>query len=110
MAGLDGGPFAADAWVRLVSAISGVLERFDADDVSPQQTRALRALSRLFTTHGVTVHVGRGGRRVATLGEGGPSAAGTRVRLRVLRGRLVLDALVNSIDRVEFFHPWKVRP
>jgi hypothetical protein len=29
--------------------------------------------------------------------------------LRVLRGRLVLDALVNSIDRVEFFHPWKVR-
>ena len=37
-------------------------------------------------------------------------AAGTRVRLRVLRGRLVLDALVNSIDRVEFFHPWKVRP
>jgi serine protease Do len=37
-------------------------------------------------------------------------AAGTRIRLRVLRGRLVLDALVNSIDRVEFFHPWKVRP
>ena len=36
-------------------------------------------------------------------------AAGTRIRLRVLRGRLVLDALVNSIDRVEFFHPWKVR-
>ena len=35
--------------------------------------------------------------------------AGTRIRLRVLRGRLVLDALVNSIDRVEFFHPWKVR-
>jgi serine protease Do len=36
-------------------------------------------------------------------------AAGTRIRLRVLRGRLVLDALVNSIDRVEFFHPWTVR-
>jgi serine protease Do len=36
--------------------------------------------------------------------------AGTKVRLRVLRGRLVLDALVSSIDRVEFFRPWKVRP
>jgi hypothetical protein len=36
-------------------------------------------------------------------------AAGTRIRLRVLRGRLVLDALVHSIDRVEFFHPWTVR-
>ena len=28
----------------------------------------------------------------------------------LLQRRLVLDALVNSIDRVEFFHPWKVRP
>jgi len=35
--------------------------------------------------------------------------AGTRIRLRVLRGRLVLDARVHSIDRVEFFHPWTVR-
>jgi serine protease Do len=36
-------------------------------------------------------------------------AAGTRIRLRVLRGRLVLDALVSSIDRVDFFRPWTVR-
>ena len=72
--GLDGGPHSADVWVRLVSAIGGVLDRYDADEVSPQQTRALRALSRLFTTHGVTVHVERHGRRVATLGEGGPGA------------------------------------
>lgn len=36
-------------------------------------------------------------------------SAGARIRLRVLRGRLVLDALVSSIDRVEFFHPWTVR-
>lgn len=35
--------------------------------------------------------------------------AGTRIRLRVLRGRLVLDALVTSIDRVDFFRPWTVR-
>jgi len=35
--------------------------------------------------------------------------AGTRVRLRVLRGRLILDALVTSIDRVDFFLPWAVR-
>ena len=35
--------------------------------------------------------------------------AGTKVRLRVLRGRLVLDALVASIDRIEFFRPWTVR-
>ncbi|MBC7780171.1 MAG: serine protease [Proteobacteria bacterium] len=35
--------------------------------------------------------------------------AGTKVRLRVLRGRLVLDALVSSIDRIEFFRPWTVR-
>lgn len=76
MAGLDGGPTSPDAWVRLVSAIGGVLDRYDADEGSPQQTRALRALSRLFTTHGVTVHVERDGRRVATLGEGGPVATG----------------------------------
>ena len=69
VAGPDGGPFAPDAWVRLVSAIAGVLDRYDAVDVSPQQTRALRALSRLFTTHGVTVHVERDGRRVFQLGE-----------------------------------------
>jgi S1-C subfamily serine protease len=36
-------------------------------------------------------------------------SAGARIRLRVLRGRLVLDALVSSIDRIEFFHPWTVR-
>jgi len=35
-------------------------------------------------------------------------SAETKIRLRVLRGRLVLDALVSSIDRVEFFRPWTV--
>ena len=35
--------------------------------------------------------------------------AGSKIKLRVLRGRLVLDALVSSIDRVDFFRPWTVR-
>jgi hypothetical protein len=54
--------------VRLVQAVSGVLQHLDRDEVAPQQARATRALSRLLGGSGLTVHVERGGRRIATLG------------------------------------------
>lgn len=63
-----------DAWLRLVTTVGEVLEHVDRDEVAPQQARATRALSRLLTASGLTVHVERDGRRIATLGEGGPAA------------------------------------
>ena len=63
------GPLPGDSWVRLVQAVSGVLQHLDRDEVTPQQARATRALSRLLGSSGLTVHVERDGRRIATLGE-----------------------------------------
>lgn len=93
MSGPTGGRYQGDAWVRLLAAVGSVLEVVDRDEAATQQARATRALARLLTFHGLTVHVERGGRRIATLGEGGPDTAhpaGAHRRSRDLTGPAVV--------------------
>lgn len=89
VAGPTDGPLPGDSWVRLVQAVSGVLEHLDRDEVAPQQARATRALSRLLAGSGLTVHVERAGRRIATLGGDGRSRDLGGPALELAAGRFV---------------------